>query len=106
MISKKRRWFFVLIFLGVLFIAIHMFFMKTPVIEAQSNREKQFTSIQVRKGDSLWKIAKEYMGDEYNSVDDYIEEVCKTNHIYDGKITDGMYLVVPYYTTKQDSFTR
>ena len=29
--------------------------------------------------------------------DDYIEEVCQTNHIYDGKITEDMYLVIPYY---------
>ena len=63
--------------------AAHMLFMKTPVIEAQSSREN-----------------------EYDSVDDYIEEVCKTNHIYDGKITDGMYLVVPYYTTKQEISAR
>jgi nucleoid-associated protein YgaU len=51
----------------------------------------------VQKGDTLWKIAKKYMGNEYSSVDDYIEEVCQTNHIYDGKITEDMYLVIPYY---------
>ena len=91
MISKKRRWCFVIVLLGVLF-------MKTPTIEAQGTREKQFTSIQVKKGDSLWSIAKEHMGEEYDTIDDYIDEVCETNHIYDGQITDGMYLVIPYYT--------
>ena len=40
---------------------------------------------------------KEIYGNEYSSVDDYIEEVCQTNHIYDGKITEDMYLVIPYY---------
>ena len=53
--------------------------------------------IVVEPGDTLWKIAKKYMGNEYSSVDDYIEEVCQTNHIYDGKITEDMYLVIPYY---------
>lgn len=100
MISKKRRWCFVIVLLGVLFMAFYVLFMKTPVIEAQGSKEKQFTSIQVKKGDSLWKIAKEHMGDEYDTVDDYIDEVCQTNHIYDGEITDGMYLVIPYYTSK------
>lgn len=100
MISKKRRWCFLIILLGVLFLAFQVFFMRTPTIEAQGSKEKQFTSIQVKKGDSLWKIAKRYMGDEYNTIDDYIDEVCKTNHIYDGQITDGMYLVVPYYTNE------
>lgn len=100
MTSKKRRVFLFMIFFVLVFMMIHMFF-KNPVIEAQGMKEKQFTSIQVRKGDSLWTIAKKYMGDEYQSVDEYIEEVCETNHIYDDKITDGMYLVVPYYVTKE-----
>lgn len=102
MISKKRRTFLIIFFLAVFFMICHMFFVKSSVIEAQGRKEKQFTSIQIKKGDSLWKIAKKYMGDEYSSVDDYIDEVCETNHIYDGKITDGMYLVVPYYVTKQE----
>lgn len=100
MMSSKRRWYLIIVLIGVLMMTFHVFF-KAPTVEAQGNKEKQFTSIQVQKGDSLWKIAKKYMGDEYNSVDDYIEEVCKTNHIYDGEITDGMYLVVPYYTDKK-----
>ena len=91
MISKKRRWCFLIILLGVLFMAFHVLFMKTPTIEAQGTREKKFTSIQVKKGDSLWSIAKEHMGDE----------VCETNHIYDRQITDGMYLVIPYYTVRR-----
>lgn len=73
------------------------FLSSNSLIEAQEQKDKQFTSIQVQKGDTLWKIAKKYMGNEYSSVDDYIEEVCQTNHIYDGKITEDMYLVIPYY---------
>ena len=86
MISKKRRWCFLIILLGVLFMAFHVLFMKTPTIEAQGTKEKKFTSIQVKKGDT---------------VDDYIDEVCETNHIYDRQITDGMYLVIPYYTVRR-----
>lgn len=73
------------------------FLLSNNLIEAKGTKDKQFTSIQVQKGDTLWKIAKKYMGNEYSSVDDYIEEVCQTNHIYDGKITEDMYLVIPYY---------
>lgn len=100
MISRKRRIFWFIVFLVTFFMVFRVFVIKNPVIEARGSKEKQFTSIQVRRGDSLWTIAKKYMGDEYTSVDDYIDEVCKTNHIYDGKITDGMYLVVPYYVEK------
>ena len=50
-----------------------------------------------KKGDSLWNIAKSRISEEYSSVGEYMEEVCETNHIYDGEIKEGMYLVVPYY---------
>ena len=43
------------------------------------------------------KSVDELRTDFEESVDDYIEEVCQTNHIYDGKITEDMYLVIPYY---------
>lgn len=93
---SKRRVIGIIIAVVFIFTMSGFFFGKTT-IEAQGTKEKQFTSIQVKKGDTLWTIAKKYMGNEYQSVDDYIEEVCQTNHIYDGKITEDMYLVVPYY---------
>lgn len=93
--SKRRV---IGIIIAVVFIfSMSGFFSSKAMIEAQGTKEKQFTSIQVKKGDTLWTIAKKHMGNEYQSVDDYIEEVCQTNHIYDGKITEDMYLVIPYY---------
>ena len=93
--SKRRV---IGIIIAVVFVFLmSAFLLSNNLIEAQGTKDKQFTSIQVQKGDTLWKIAKKYMGNEYSSVDDYIEEVCQTNHIYDGKITEDMYLVIPYY---------
>ena len=92
--SKRRV---IGIIIAVVLFSNEYFLLSNNLIEAQETKDKQFTSIQVQKGDTLWKIAKKYMGNEYSSVDDYIEEVCQTNHIYDGKITEDMYLVIPYY---------
>ena len=97
--SKKRM-------IGIIILAVCIFsmsgiFSNKTTIEAQGRKEKQFTSIQVKKGDTLWTIARKYMGSEYGSVDEYINEVCKTNHIYDGEITEDMYLVIPYYKAKK-----
>ena len=78
--------------------AVVLFSGSRSVVDANDGREKRFTSIQVKEGDSLWSIAEERMSREYDSIDDYIQEVCYTNHIYDQKITADMYLVVPYYT--------
>lgn len=79
-----------------------LFIGSRSVVDAKDSREKRFTSIQVKKGDSLWSIAKERISDEYESIDEYIDEVCQTNHIYDQTITEDMYLVVPYYTDTEE----
>lgn len=99
---SNRRWISMIIAIVLIFAFTvgTSFFDNKAVIEAQGVKEKQFTSIQVKKGDTLWTIAKDHMGKEYPSIDEYIEEVCQTNHICDGKITEDMYLVIPYYRTK------
>lgn len=61
---------------------------------------KYYASIPVEKGDTLWSIAEAHMGVQYNSVDDYIEELCQINSLDGESITAGMYLVVPYYSTE------
>ena len=84
--------------IAMCFVIGTLFMGNKSVVDAKDSREKRFTSIQVKKGDSLWSIAKERISEEYASIDDYIDEVCETNHIYDQTITEDMYLVVPYYT--------
>ena len=64
--------------IGIIIAVVFVFLMSTfllsnNLIEAQETKDKQFTSIQVQKGDTLWKIAKKYMGNEYSSVDDYLK---------------------------------
>ena len=64
---------------------------------------KYFTSIQVSYGDTLWDIAKTYCSDEYSSLQSYIEEVKEINHLSSDKITEGMYLSIPYYSAEYKS---
>ena len=65
--SKRRV---IGIIIAVVFVFLmSAFLLSNNLIEAQGTKDKQFTSI----------------------------EVCQTNHIYDGKITEDMYLVIPYY---------
>lgn len=100
-IMRSKKSMIGIVILAVFIFSMSGFFSNKATIEAQGSKEKQFTSIQVKKGDTLWTIAKKHMGSEYGSVDEYINEVCKTNHIYDGKITEDMYLVIPYYKAKK-----
>ena len=43
-----------------------------------SIRYKYYKSIQIHCGDTLWNIAEENMSDDYESVNDYITEVKKS----------------------------
>ena len=54
--SKRRV---IGIIIAVVFVFLmSAFFLSNNLIEAQGTKDKQFTSIQVQKGDTLWKIAK------------------------------------------------
>ncbi len=65
-----------------------------------SLRVKRYTSLQVEEGDSLWSIAGEHLSEEYRSMDQYILEVKRINHISGDEIHSGAYLVIPYYTNR------
>lgn len=60
---------------------------------------KYYTSIQIQTGDTLWDIADTYCSPEYDTISDYIEEVCSINQLSSGdEIHSGQYITVPYYS--------
>ncbi len=66
--------------------------------QAADSSRKYFTSILVMPGDTLESIAVRYADEHYDSLEDYIREVCSTNHLAQQDHVDaGVYLVVPYY---------
>lgn len=65
--------------------------------------EKQYRSVQVEEGDTLWSIALEYNDEELSksSTKDYIEDVVSINNLVrDDKITAGNYIIVPVYVVE------
>ncbi|NLP35382.1 MAG: LysM peptidoglycan-binding domain-containing protein [Clostridiales bacterium] len=103
-ISNRKVWlrrrrtllfgFLLLIFL-VMFSII--FITKTVTAERNMDRMKMVTSVQIKKGDTLWSIASSYITDEYNDIDDYIEEIKISNGLTSDMIHAGNYIIVPYY---------
>lgn len=69
----------------------------TDTVKAGNNHHKYFTHILVEEGDTIWDIAADYITSEYDSTRAYIYEVEKVNHISADDITEGCYLMIPYY---------
>ena len=73
--------------------------------EAQSDEGtltnyKYYKSIQIQPGDTLWEIAKENMSDEYDSIEDYIDEIKELNHLKSDIIQQNTYLTIGYYSNE------
>lgn len=65
----------------------------------QTEVHKYYKSIKVEAGDSLWDIADDYMSQSDMTKKEYIEEICKINHINENDIHAGDSIIVAYYTT-------
>lgn len=61
----------------------------------QGNR--YYTSIDIKKNDTLWGIAKQY-AQEGTDIQGYIKEIKSINRLSDDNITQGQHLVVYYYS--------
>ena len=98
---KKQITILIITFLAVITLAILFgsFFSK-----AKSNTDiseyKYYTTIEVTYGDTLTEIAQKYLDHNYDSLEEYIEEVKEMNHLKDDSIKAGQYLLVPYYSTE------
>lgn len=65
---------------------------------------KCYKSIEIEAGDSVWSIAEEYMGDEYSSIYEYMDELVSLNQIDNTELDclqEGDYLMVSYYNAAE-----
>lgn len=59
---------------------------------------KYYRSLPIERGDTLWDIACEYAEEDfYDSIDCYVKEVIRINHLPDETIITGQSLIIPYY---------
>ncbi len=67
------------------------------------NRVKQYRSITIYSGDSLYQISTTHMTPEYSDPMAYAQEVAFINHMDpDAPLIPGNHLIIPYYTAGQD----
>ncbi|MBR5712553.1 MAG: LysM peptidoglycan-binding domain-containing protein [Lachnospiraceae bacterium] len=65
--------------------------------EGKTDKTKQLTSVYVEEGDSIWTIATRYYSAECGSMQEYVNEIRRTNNISGDRILYGFTLLVPYY---------
>jgi len=88
----------------VLFICIAGI-MKVTAIGSEKPIQKQYKSIQIEEGDTLWDIAMEYNDSSLSkcSTTEYIDDMKTINNLVrDDKITAGNYIIVPVYIVAEE----
>jgi len=81
------------------FILFGGFAVSRNVAQAESIREKIYTSVRIQDGDSLWSIAEEYCdSDARSAISVYVDELVRINAIGNRNLLKaGSYLTVYYY---------
>lgn len=100
-VNVRKEFMIAIVILTVLFLAAVCFLlsecMNTKAASAVHSY-KYYTTIQVQKGDTLWKIAKTYITDDYTDLNAYINEVREINQLTNDQIRYGQYITIPYYS--------
>lgn len=100
-ITRRRIRNFTVVLLMVL--AFFSGFFGRTLLSAHAEEEfvkpvnRYYTSIQLKKGDSLWKIADRYLEGSGYSREEYVEELKRMNGLKSEEIHSGEFLTVVYF---------
>jgi len=64
---------------------------------ASAPKNRYYTSVQIKKGDSLWDIARAYCPESDYSVSEYVDELKRMNGLSGDRIHSGEYITVVYF---------
>jgi cell division protein YceG involved in septum cleavage len=101
-LNKKRIWRLGVAVLLLVIIFSVFFITKTVTAQRAADRSKLVTTVEVKKGDTLWDIASLYFTDEYDDLNEYIEEIKDSNGLVSDEIHAGNYIIIPYYTVASE----
>ena len=96
-VYRRRLWMIGGLILVIVVLLSLFFFSKTVTAQGKRDRVKLVTSVEVKKGDTLWSIASGYMTYEYDDVKEYVEEIKESNGLSSDTIHAGNYIIVPYF---------
>lgn len=70
---------------------------------SDKNVKKQYKSVLIDEGDTLWNIAEENNDRDISgvSISDYIEDIKSINNLNQDEITAGNYIIIPVYIAEE-----
>lgn len=70
---------------------------------SEKNVKKQYKSVMIDEGDTLWNIAKENNDRDISgvSISEYIEDIKSINNLNQDQITAGNYIIIPIYIAEE-----
>lgn len=92
----------------ILSVMLAVFLSASVIVKAKNSDKAQeqklyYTNITVEKGDTLWKIAGEYMDYEhYDNIYEYMEHLTALNHLTSDNLYAGEHLIVTYYASDRN----
>ena len=94
-LSKVKVSFFVSLIIFLCFAAIQ----GVSAIGSVNSVDKQYRSVLISDGDTLWDIADEHNDKNLSDMSnkEYIKEIERINKISSDSITSGNYIIVPIY---------
>ena len=94
-LSSKRR--MLILLATVLFITIGSIGFGSSFSDAHESKREQtvvYKSIMIQSGDTLWDIAQRYKTNDYESTQDYVNELKRLNSLESDQIQESRYLTV------------
>lgn len=94
----RRR--MIMLLATILFITIGSIGFGSSFSDAHESKGEQtivYKSIMIQPGDTLWEIAQEYKTNNYESTQDYVDELKRLNSLESDLIQESRYLTVACY---------
>ena len=100
----RRQWAMLITSVIVAIIIFIILFLGAGMVlhaQLEQMRFKYYTKITVEAGETLTDIAHKYYSEDFESIEEYMNEVCSINHLKDSeRLYAGTDIIVPYYSAE------
>lgn len=96
-VNHRYRQLVILLCSIITLLLVLLFTMQSNPAKAEDWTVETYRSVQIQPGDCLWDLAHVYKQDNM-TVEEYIIEIRRINHLRTDELVSGEYLILPIYT--------